>query len=247
MSALPSAALIAAVPLGQVARRAPAGAWWLCRPPTPIMPNPQAIEQGKQLYIQMNCAGCHAYNGKGNMGPDLTDSEWRYGGLPVQIYQSIFDGRPQGELPSWGAALPPAEIWKLVAYIQSLGGSVSVSDYEHARQGDQPGEQVAPEAQAERSRDRRRCHCWNRNPGSRSHELACRVGIERPDGVAVRPAGRTIDGVSAHFRARGRPITQLGWAWGSISLSVIVIIAVLLSRRHLPQAQYDPPPVRLLS
>ena len=82
------------------------------------------------------------------MGPDLTDSEWRYGGLPVQIYQSIFAGRPQG-MPSWGAALPPAEIWKLVAYIQSFGGSVSVSDYTHTRQGDQPGEQVAPEAQAE--------------------------------------------------------------------------------------------------
>ncbi len=147
MSALASAATVAAVPLGQIAG-APARSVPALSTSNPDHANPQAIEQGKQLYIQMNCAGCHAYNGKGNMGPDLTDSEWRYGGLPVQIYQSIFDGRPQG-MPSWGAALPPAEIWKLVAYIQSLGGSVSVSDYEHARQGDQPGEQVAPEAQAE--------------------------------------------------------------------------------------------------
>jgi hypothetical protein len=30
-----------------------------------------------------------------------------------------------------------------------LGGTFSVADYEHARQGDEPGEQVAPEAQAE--------------------------------------------------------------------------------------------------
>lgn len=147
MSALPSAASVAAVPLGQVAG-APARTVAALSTPNPDHANPQAIEQGKQLYIQMNCAGCHAYNGKGNMGPDLTDTEWRYGGLPVQIYQSIFDGRPQG-MPSWGAALPPAEIWKLVAYIQSLGGSVAVSDYKHARQGDQPGEQVAPEAQAD--------------------------------------------------------------------------------------------------
>jgi len=146
MSALPSAAVGAAVPLGQLAG-APYSVAALSTP-NPDHANPQAIEQGKQLYIQMNCAGCHAYNGKGNMGPDLTDSEWRYGGLPVQIYQSIFAGRPQG-MPSWGAALPPAEIWKLVAYIQSFGGSVAVSDYEHARQGDQPGEQVAPEVQAE--------------------------------------------------------------------------------------------------
>lgn len=147
MSALPSAALVASVPLGQVAG-APALTVAALSTANPDHANPQAIEQGKQLYIQMNCAGCHAYNGKGNMGPDLTDTEWRYGGLPVQIYQSIFDGRPQG-MPSWGAALPSAEIWKLVAYIQSLGGSVAVSDYEHARQGDQPGEQEAPEAQAD--------------------------------------------------------------------------------------------------
>jgi cytochrome c oxidase cbb3-type subunit 3 len=144
--ALPSTTMVAAVPLGQLAG-APYSVAALSTP-SPDHANPQAIEQGKQLYIQMNCAGCHAYNGKGNMGPDLTDTEWRYGGLPVQIYQSIFDGRPQG-MPSWGAALPPAEIWKLVAYIQSFGGSVSVSDYAHARQGDQPGEQVAPEAQTE--------------------------------------------------------------------------------------------------
>ena len=82
------------------------------------------------------------------MGPDLTDSEWRYGGLPIQVYKTIRDGRPQG-MPAWGVALPPGDIWKLVAYIQSLGGTVSPKDYEHARQGDEPGELVAPEAQVE--------------------------------------------------------------------------------------------------
>ena len=36
-----------------------------------------------------------------------------------------------------------------MAYIQSLGGAVSVSDYQHARQGDHSNTQVAPEAQAD--------------------------------------------------------------------------------------------------
>jgi cytochrome c oxidase cbb3-type subunit 3 len=72
----------------------------------------------------MNCAGCHAYNGKGNMGPDLTDTEWRYGGLPIQIYKRFeMDGRRACRR---GARFPPDDIWKLVAYIQSLGGTVSV-------------------------------------------------------------------------------------------------------------------------
>jgi cytochrome c oxidase cbb3-type subunit 3 len=116
--------------------------------PNPYEGDPQAIQQGKALYIRMNCAGCHAYSGKGNMGPNLTDTYWRYGGLPIQVYKSIRDGRPEG-MPSWGVALPPSDIWKLVAYVQSLGGTVSPKNYAHSRQGDQPGEQVAPEAQSD--------------------------------------------------------------------------------------------------
>jgi cytochrome c oxidase cbb3-type subunit 3 len=139
----PATNAITAAPLGQVAGAS--GNVMALSIANPFEGNPQAVEQGKQLYIKMNCAGCHAYNGKGNMGPDLTDTYWRYGGLPVQIYQSIQEGRPQG-MPSWGRALPPDDIWKLVAYIESFGGSAAAKDYKHARQGDQPGEQTAPEA-----------------------------------------------------------------------------------------------------
>jgi cytochrome c oxidase cbb3-type subunit 3 len=109
----------------------------------PYVDNAQAVAAGKALYIKMNCAGCHAYNAKGNMGPDLTDTYWRYGGLPVQIYQSIHDGRAQG-MPAWGAALPPQEIWKLVAYIESFGGTYSVDG---TPRNAQRAELVAPEVQ----------------------------------------------------------------------------------------------------
>jgi cytochrome c oxidase cbb3-type subunit 3 len=69
------------------------------------------------------------------MGPNLTDKYWRYGGSPAAIYRSIADGHPQG-MPAWSRALPPAEIWKLTAYIQSFGGATSPSDHEGALQGD---------------------------------------------------------------------------------------------------------------
>lgn len=144
---VPSADQSATVPLGQPAG-APSESAAALATANPYEGNAQAIQQGRELYIRMNCAGCHAYTGKGNMGPNLTDGEWRYGGLPIQIYRTIHDGRPQG-MPAWGTALPPDEIWKLVAYVQSLGGAIAVSDYGHARQGDKPGEQVAPEAQAD--------------------------------------------------------------------------------------------------
>jgi len=142
----PDAAVVASTPLGQIAGSP--GSVVALSTPNPYEGNPQAVAQGKQLFLRMNCAGCHAYDGTGNMGPDLTDTEWRYGGLPVQIYKTIQDGRPQG-MPAWGKALPADDIWKLVAFIESLGGTMAVKDYATARQGDQPGERIAPEAQAQ--------------------------------------------------------------------------------------------------
>lgn len=89
-------------------------------PVPPMTPaTPDAIAAGKTLFAKMNCAGCHTYTGKGFMGPDLTDTYWRYGGAPEDIYRSIYEGRPQG-MPAWGKKLPPDQIWQLVHYIRSL-------------------------------------------------------------------------------------------------------------------------------
>jgi cytochrome c oxidase cbb3-type subunit 3 len=142
-SGLPSEDVVAAVPMDHVAGLTDSTA--LARSiRNPYAGNEQAIEAGHALYTKMNCAGCHAYNAKGNMGPNLTDTYWRYGGFPIDIYKSIHDGRAQG-MPAWGSALPPQEIWKLVAYIQSLGGSFAVDG---EPRNAQRSELVAPELQA---------------------------------------------------------------------------------------------------
>lgn len=101
----------------------------------PYEHNTGAVAEGNDRFVQMNCASCHGYDLKGGMGPDLTDTYWRYGGSPADIYKSIFEGRPQG-MPAWGRALTPAEIWKLVAYIQSKGGTYPAALADRGRQGD---------------------------------------------------------------------------------------------------------------
>lgn len=101
----------------------------------PYANDPGAIAEGKRLFEAMNCAGCHGYQLKGGMGPDLTDTYWRYGGTPAALYQSIYQGRPKG-MPAWGVALPPAQIWKIVAYIQSQGGTTPSAQYQAGLQGD---------------------------------------------------------------------------------------------------------------
>lgn len=80
------------------------------------------IEEGRFLYVRMNCAYCHGFSGTGGMGPDLTDKQWRYGGSDVDIFSSIYRGRAKG-MPAWGAVLPERQIWELVAYVRSLGGA----------------------------------------------------------------------------------------------------------------------------
>lgn len=81
-----------------------------------------AIEEGRFLYVRMNCAYCHGFDGKGGMGPDLTDKAWRYGGSDVDVFNSIYRGRAQG-MPAWGSMLPESQIWELAAYVRSLGGA----------------------------------------------------------------------------------------------------------------------------
>ncbi|MEO8242930.1 MAG: c-type cytochrome [bacterium] len=109
----------AVVPLGISAGQAPTLNIGVANP---LADDPNSVQDGKKLFRTMNCASCHGYGATGGMGPNLTDTAWRYGGTPIEVYKSIYEGRPQG-MPAWGNALPPQTVWQLVAYIQSLGGT----------------------------------------------------------------------------------------------------------------------------
>lgn len=138
---------IATVPLGDLAGGAQSNV-------AAGITNPQAsaVQEGRQLFVKLNCADCHGFTAKGAMGPSLVDKYWRYGGTPAQIYKSIYEGRPKG-MPAWGTALSSNDIWQLVAYIESLGGSFPASDYQAALQGDRANEKVAPELNFEQGLD----------------------------------------------------------------------------------------------
>jgi len=144
-NALPSEGRLAALPLAEIAGAAKLGA--ADEIANPLAGNATSIEEGHRLFIAMNCAGCHGYDAKGGMGPNLTDAYWRYGGMPSSIYNSIYEGRPQG-MPSWGRALPAQDIWKIVSFVQSLGGSVAANEYHNGLQGDHDITSSAPEARS---------------------------------------------------------------------------------------------------
>ncbi len=145
---LPSEGQMAGVPLGDIAGGAESTLASQIHNPDHSNQAGVAVSvaEGKRLFVALNCADCHGFDAKGNMGPNLTDKYWRYGGTPAAIFKSIFAGRPKG-MPAWGAALPARDIWQIVAYIQSLGGTYPPDFYQPSLQGDKQGELVSPEIQ----------------------------------------------------------------------------------------------------
>lgn len=93
--------------------------------PDPVVKNPYiknafALSEGQQLYTQMNCVGCH-FHGGGGIGPALMDQKWIYGSDPENIFSTIVEGRPNG-MPAFRRKMTDDQVWKVVAYVQSLGG-----------------------------------------------------------------------------------------------------------------------------
>ena len=84
----------------------------------PFEGNSHAIAEGKKLYGQFNCSGCHA-NGGGAIGPALMDDEWIYGSTAENIFSVIVEGRPQG-MPTFGGRIPEYQVWQIVSYVRSL-------------------------------------------------------------------------------------------------------------------------------
>lgn len=109
--------------------------------------NAFALSEGKRLFSQMNCVGCHAHGG-GGIGPALMDDRWVYGSRPEQIFSTIQEGRPNG-MPSFNGKLPDQQVWQLAAYVRSLSG-LAPKDAAPGRNDDlQSGE---PENSRERQR-----------------------------------------------------------------------------------------------
>jgi cytochrome c oxidase cbb3-type subunit III len=114
----------------------------------PYQYNAYAISEGKTLYNQFNCVGCHS-NGGGGMGPPLMDDKWIYGSDPASVFATIVEGRPNG-MPSWRGRLSNAQVWRLVAYVRSLSGQASKDaasgrdDHMFARESEQRLTELKP-------------------------------------------------------------------------------------------------------
>ena len=79
----------------------------------------RATATGGKLFVAYNCIDCHGADGSGAMGPSFADGRWHFGGAPAEVFESIYQGRPDG-MPAWGGRISNDQIWMLTAYVRSL-------------------------------------------------------------------------------------------------------------------------------
>lgn len=82
-----------------------------------------ALGKGKAIFAQ-NCAACHRADAGGQIGPNLTDNHWIFGGSIKNLFHTITNGGRDGKgMVAWKSTLKPTEIQQVSSYILSLQGS----------------------------------------------------------------------------------------------------------------------------
>lgn len=83
-----------------------------------------SLEEGKQIYKEMNCFACHGMNGEGNaIGPNMTDEYWLHGCKIQDVVNIIKNGVPAKGMTPFKGQLSDEKILKVSSYVLSMVGS----------------------------------------------------------------------------------------------------------------------------
>ena len=87
-----------------------------------LVEDAQSLARGADIF-RMHCEVCHAEDGGGGIGPNMTDNYWIHGGSVNNIYRVIKYGIPAKGMISWQNQLNPSDIRNVASYILSLKGT----------------------------------------------------------------------------------------------------------------------------
>jgi len=86
--------------------------------------DPARVDAGEEIY-QVKCLACHGpdlsgFNNGGKLaGLPLNDKEWKHGGDPMDVFNSILDGVPAAGMIPWKTQMGSADIAKVAAFVLS--------------------------------------------------------------------------------------------------------------------------------
>lgn len=87
-----------------------------------IIEEADRLEAGKQIFLT-TCSACHAQDGGGGVGPNLTDKYWIHGGGIKEIFTVIKYGVPEKGMQSWQSQIQPTSMQNIASYILTLQGT----------------------------------------------------------------------------------------------------------------------------
>lgn len=96
-------------------------AGYAAQPVEALKNNKKALLSGQRIFAN-NCAVCHGSAGTGAYGfPNLTDSDWLYGGSGDTIKTTIMAGR-SGAMPAWRSIIGEDNVNAVAEHVMSLAG-----------------------------------------------------------------------------------------------------------------------------
>lgn len=87
------------------------------------------IAAGKAIYVA-NCLACHAADGGGGVGPNLTDEYWIHGGSMKDIFRTVKYGVPTKGMIAWESQLSPLQMAQVSSYIKDMVGTIPAAPKE---------------------------------------------------------------------------------------------------------------------
>ena len=104
--------------------------------------DPAAVQRGSKIFQDKGvCYDCHSRDATGipDYGaPNLTDTDWLYGGDEKTVYKSVYDGR-HGLCPAWIGKLSFPTIRSLAVYIHSMSRESAESPNNRSASGEAAG------------------------------------------------------------------------------------------------------------
>lgn len=79
------------------------------------------VEQGAQVF-STRCASCHGPDGRGVIGPNLTDLYQLHGSTRLDLFTTVKNGVPGTAMPAWGEQLPPGDVFAAATFVSTLRG-----------------------------------------------------------------------------------------------------------------------------
>ena len=92
-----------------------------------------SLKAGQTIY-ENNCVACHAIDGGGGVGPNLTDEYWIHGGSIEDIFRVVKYGVIEKGMIPWQDQLSPEEMQQVSSYLLTLVGTTPANP--KAPQGD---------------------------------------------------------------------------------------------------------------